>query len=85
MYDIVHRWVGKVRGLTPWNVHKDPLHSKNVPGGSYSVSGDLHRPRSSAVKTELKEFSQYLKAFPIKIKAQPIDVFSTDLSVKTNV
>jgi hypothetical protein len=50
-----------------------------------TATSALQSASSSAVATELKEFSQHLNMFPFNRNAQPVDPFITDPSVKTTV
>jgi hypothetical protein len=52
-------------------VLRESIHSKNFPGGMLpTASCALQSARSSAVKIELKEFSQNLKALASETNAQ---------------
>jgi hypothetical protein len=79
------RWVtsGDSR---PWTMHKKSVHSTNMPGGRLpTASSALQSARSCAVKLELQEFSQNIKAFPFKINSQLPDSFIRDPSLKMTV
>jgi hypothetical protein len=68
-------WV-KSGDYRPWIAARESVHSTNFPDGRLpTVSSALQSARTSAVKSELKKFSQNVKPFPFKINAQPVNPF----------
>jgi hypothetical protein len=73
----------KSRDCKPWTELRESAHSRNCPGRRLSTaSSALKSARKSVVKTDVKEFSRNLKAFPFKINAHPINPYIRDPSVK---
>jgi hypothetical protein len=61
-------WV-KSGECSPWTALRESVHSGNFPGRRLpTASSALQSASSSVIKTEVKEFSQNLTAFPFKIK-----------------